>query len=72
MKRVSFADFHDDDLVDTPTAAELLRRAAHSLENLRSSGGGPLFRQAIKGGAVRYRVGDLKEWSARNTRGATF
>ena len=72
MKRVSFADFHDDDLVDTRTAAELLSRAAHSLENLRCSGGGPKFKQATKGGAVRYRIGDLKAWLADTTRGATF
>ena len=71
MNRPSFADYDDEDLVDTTVAAALTGRARHTLENLRSTGGGPRFRQARRGGKVLYRIWDLKLWIADQDRGST-
>lgn len=58
---------NDDDLLHTRDVADWLKVAEATLRKWRSHGTGPKY---IKVGyAVRYRRGDVREWSGGNTRG---
>lgn len=59
-------NYSDDDFVSTPEAARLAGLSGSSLCKLRVYGGGPAFHKL--GRAVRYRVGDVRDWLREHRR----
>ena len=62
-------ELHDDCSLDTHGAARLLGLSYIGLADMRRRGGGPPFYRVGRR-AVRYRLGDLREWVAARTVGA--
>ena len=60
----------DDALLITAEAARLLNLSPRTLEGMRCRGGGPPFIK-LSARAIRYRLGDIHEWLARQRRTST-
>lgn len=65
----NIAALHDDDVITTEEAAQFLGLSTSSLNKSRLTGDTPTFLKL--GRAVRYRVGDLREWLGTKRRRST-
>ncbi|MCB9718384.1 MAG: helix-turn-helix domain-containing protein [Myxococcales bacterium] len=72
--RPSFGDYHPDDRVSRPVAAQLCGPVSpRTLEDWARDGKGPPFQKLGTGRSARvvYRVGDLLDWLDAQTRAST-
>lgn len=69
-EKPKFADLDPDLHIDEKRAAELLGLSPGTLQKYRVQGGGPEFVKIGKK-AVRYKVGDLKQWALDNKKANT-
>lgn len=62
--------FDDEQLLPEKTAAQLLSISPRTLRNWRVQGKGPQFVK-LSSRAIRYRYGDIIQWSESQTRSST-
>ncbi len=60
LKKASFVDYCDEDVVCSKIAAELLGQKVKTLANWRTNGTGPTY--AKPNGRIKYKIEDLKEY----------
>ena len=60
---------YPDQLLTETQASEMLQIGVRTLQSWRVRGGGPKYKKL--GRAVRYRLGDLREWTDNQTVSST-